>query len=688
MKPQSFARFFHELKRRRVFRGIVVYGASTLILLEAAQNLCDAFGVETVPKWFIWLLGVGFLGSLWFSWIYDITPGGIIKTETSKGDKVPIPSQKLRAYKATSFLSLLIIIGLLSFRIIDDVNTKKIDLIEKSIAVLPLFDNDLNPYEARNFEFIGHEITSCLLKVKDYRIVPWEDTRKYSRKGKSYKKIGQDLSASLLVDWMPIETRIEKHLSVDLISVDDRSLLWSENYIINGDWTAAEICRCSRKISKKITKKLKTYLTLEERELIAEMPVSARASMLASLGNAMTRDTWEMVQTSNAAVDTVKSDYTDSISFVKGIKYFTEAIQNDSTFAEAYAQRAKARLWGIRAKDIDISELGKCEEDITKAFDLKPDHPEVQIAMGFYYYYGLREYDLALDYFKKALELSPANNEYLYYLSIIRRELLNWEEVLSLSNKLFESNTRNALFLINIGFSYLYLHNFSRALECQDRAIELIPQWYVPYIHKIVSYSSLGIIPGARAVVLEAEEKTGKEYYRTIAELDLYEGKYTRAIENIEQAKASEFRDLNESDGDAYLLKAKIYKHAGNAMQAKEYYEMAVEYFENLIMFNPADVFACSKLGIAYAGIGMNQKAIENGQKAFELMKQKLDVIYDPYILYNLIQTYAITGDNESALNMIKELFDRKSVFTSALIKLDPDMKNLIHDPGFQIINP
>jgi tetratricopeptide (TPR) repeat protein/TolB-like protein len=670
MKPQSFARFFHELKRRRVFRGIVVYGASTLILLEAAQNICNAFGIESVPVWFIWLLGAGFLGSLWFSWIYDITPGGIKKTDPITDEKIPIPSQKLKTYKASTFLSIIIVLGLLTYNIIDGIKTKKIDRIDKSIAVLPLFDAYLDPVEARYFEFIGHEITSCLLKVKDYRVVPWEDTRKYSRKGKTYSRMGDDLSVAILVDWKPYETKVEKHLSVDLISVEDESLLWSENYEIEGNWPGSEICKCSRRISKKITRKLKTYLTPEERSIISEEPVSARASMLASMGDAMTRDTWEMIQTGRKSVDTVKSEYLDSLSFVKAINYFTEAIKEDPTYAEAYANRAKARLWGIRSKNIDGSELGKCEDDIKKAFELQPDLPEAHVAMGFYYYYGIGEYELSLLSFQNAFELSPDNNEYLYYLSLIWRALGNWEQVQQLSNKVLESNPRNVLFLINIGFSFQYLHDFSRALECMDRAIELMPQSYIPYIYKIKLFMSTGNLNGARAVVMEAEEKTGKEFYRTISELDLYEEKYTSAIEHIEQAKASEFSDLLESDGDAYLLKAKIYKHAGNAIQAKEYFKMAIDYFIKLIMFNPEDVFAYSKLGIAYAGIGMNQLAIENGQKALELMNRKRDAIYDPYILYEVIQTYAITGDNDSAMKMIIELLNRKSPFTSAFIKL------------------
>ena len=94
MKPDSIYQLVQELKRRRVFRGIIVYGASTLILLEAAQNISNVFGLETAPTWFVWLLGIGFLGSLWFSWIYDFTPGGIKKTESSKEHQVPIPKKE------------------------------------------------------------------------------------------------------------------------------------------------------------------------------------------------------------------------------------------------------------------------------------------------------------------------------------------------------------------------------------------------------------------------------------------------------------------------------------------------------------------------------------------------------------------------------------------------------------------
>ncbi|MEN8229402.1 MAG: hypothetical protein ABFS38_14685 [Bacteroidota bacterium] len=681
MKPGSIYNLIQELKRRRVFRGIVVYGASTLILLEAATNLANVFGHESAPQWFVWLLGIGFLGSLWFSWIYDITPGGIKKTEPVSDQPVPIPRKEVKLYQTTTFISVIIIIGFLTYNIIDGANKKKIKQLDKSIAVLPLHDITLNPSQLLNFEFIGHQITSCLLKVKDYRVIPWENCRTYPRRGKHYPEMGDDLSASLLVDWKPYETDADRRLTVQLISVDNNELLMSENYKIDGDWST-EICRHSRNISKKITRKLRTYLTPKERALINEQPVSAQASLFASIGTAMTQDAWRLTVTGNVNKEKEKNELIDSLTFKRAINYFTDAIKEDPAFAEAYANRAKTRLWGMKAGFFDSTVLDESREDIEMAFQLDKNLPEAHIAMGFYYYYALKEYRMASISFEKALEIRPNNNEYLFYLSKIYTTLGKWQEVRVLTNKVFESNPQNALFYTNLGISYLYLDEFPKAILCQDRAIKLIPQWYGPYINKAYFLIYRGEIAEARATVDEAEKNTGKQFFRFLAELDLYEEKYSSAAKLIELADEQEFKDIGESDGEAYLIKAKIYKYARKSGQAKDYYSLAVEYFSDQIAHNPDYYYAYTKLGLAYAGIGKDQLAIESGQKALEIGKKNYSAVRFPNILYDMAQIYALTGTLESAQKTINEILDTNSQYTSAFIKIDPDMKNLLNDPG------
>jgi tetratricopeptide (TPR) repeat protein len=684
MKPGTIYKFVQELRRRRVFRGIVVYGASTLILLEAAGNIANTFGKDAAPPWFVWLLGIGFIGSLWFSWIYDITPGGIKKTEPAKDHPVPIPKKEIRIYQTTTFVCLMIIIGMLTYNIIDGANNKKIKKLEKSIAVIPVHADDLSYDESQSFSFVGEQITSCLLKVKDCSVRPWEDCRHYKRGDKPYPEIGMDLSAALLVDLSPYETQSQKNLFVNLIVASDGSLLMSESFKIDGSWSE-EICEHSREISKRIARRLRIYLTQEERASIDERKVSARATLLASMGTNMTQDVLNNLQMGEGDTGNEKSEYIDSISFERAINYFSEAIKEEPTFAEAYANRAKAKLWGITAGFYNRSELEDCRKDIEKAFELDDNLPEAHVAMGFYHYFGKAEYDWALKSFEKAIEQKPDNNEYLFYLSRIHSSLGNWEKVQIQTDKVFESNPRNVLFLTNLGITYIYLEDFNRAIECQDRAIELNPQWFAPYLNKAFTLVAFGKTSEARSVVREVQDITGRDYFRYLAELEFCEGDFASAVENIEQAEQKEFFEYGESEGDAHLLKAKIYRHARKPRIAKAYYELAEKYYSNLIQFNTQNYAAYSKLGIAYAGLGKDQLALENGQKGMELGKEKYSATRFPDIMYNMAQTYVLIGDHESALSTLKELLNTHSLFTSEYIKVDPDMKELLDDPGVEL---
>jgi len=686
MKSDRIYGFIQELKRRRVFRGIVVSGASTLVLLEAATNLANVFGRDKLPLWIVILLGLGFLVSLWFSWTYDFTPGGIRKTEPESVEKVPIPKKEIRTYQTTTFVSVLIIIGLVTYNIIDNAKAKQIRALDKSIAVLPFDDPELSPSQVRTYEFIGREITSCLVKVKDYKIIPWEDCRSFQRRNRTYSDIGYDLGVSLVVEWKIYNIEEAQQLSIDLISVDDERLRWSQSFPVNGNWALA-ICRISRKISKRITRELRTYLTPQERALINEQETSAVASLYSAMGKAYTQDAWVISETGGMEDNGSKNAFTDSISFSIAIKYFTDAIREDPEFAEAYANRAKAKLMGIRAGFYDLTVLNECLEDIEKASDLNPDLPEAHVAMGFYYYFGLEHYSLAAVSFERACDLSPSNTEYEFYLSKIHCTLGDWREAQVLSNRVLEANPQNALYYTNLGLTYACLDEYSKALHCQDRAIDLMPRWTAPYINKAYTQAYRGENQNARSTVLEAEIQTANPFPRLLAELDLYDGDYTGAASHIEQMNNAELKYLQESEGDACLIQAKIYNHAGSTGLAERYYSQAAEYFSDQINLHPENPYDCSKLGLAYAGLGKDKLAVETAQKAYELGMQHYSAMDFTFVLYNLVLTYTLSDHYQDALDTLQELLDSHSLYTLDFIKTDPDLKPLLSDPGFNDFN-
>ena len=72
-----------ELKRRHVFKAGIAYLIVAWVIAEVASLALSTFEAPPyIMKTLVFMLGIGFLFNLVFSWIYDITPDGIKKTET------------------------------------------------------------------------------------------------------------------------------------------------------------------------------------------------------------------------------------------------------------------------------------------------------------------------------------------------------------------------------------------------------------------------------------------------------------------------------------------------------------------------------------------------------------------------------------------------------------------------------
>ena len=116
--PQStnkLSQFWQELKRRKVIRVITVYAAASFVILELVSIVVEPFGLPDVTIKFVFvLLCVGFIISLILSWIYDVTPEGIEKTRPVKEaeEEVPEKPSQLKAWKIATYISVVVIIGL------------------------------------------------------------------------------------------------------------------------------------------------------------------------------------------------------------------------------------------------------------------------------------------------------------------------------------------------------------------------------------------------------------------------------------------------------------------------------------------------------------------------------------------------------------------------------------------------
>ena len=118
-KPNNLAQFWNELKRRKFFRVVAMYAATAFIIMEAGDIMLPRLGL---PDWtvtfIIVLLIIGFPISIILSWIFDITPEGVKKTESIEVTKEQEPSSvpvKRRLKASDLIIVVLFVVFVFSF---------------------------------------------------------------------------------------------------------------------------------------------------------------------------------------------------------------------------------------------------------------------------------------------------------------------------------------------------------------------------------------------------------------------------------------------------------------------------------------------------------------------------------------------------------------------------------------------
>ena len=80
---------FEELKRRNVFRAAGMYLVVAWLLLQVGETTFDALGLpDGSQRFLIVLLSLGFPVVLALSWIFELTPEGIVRTPDDPAGEV------------------------------------------------------------------------------------------------------------------------------------------------------------------------------------------------------------------------------------------------------------------------------------------------------------------------------------------------------------------------------------------------------------------------------------------------------------------------------------------------------------------------------------------------------------------------------------------------------------------------
>jgi TolB-like protein/Flp pilus assembly protein TadD len=588
-----------------------------------------------------------------------------ISKEVSK-PKPEIP-KKLKPKIIIASLLVLVLLALGYFYI--PKLSKNSDSVEKTIAVLPFQNLSNDTVQSPFCDGFMQDIINNLQKVKIFTVRPRTSSYQYKDTKKSTAIIGKELNVNYLVVGSVEHEGNNLKIWVSLIDAKADKQMWSKDY--PGEMN--QLFSVQSEIAKKIASELKAELTPEEIKKIEKRPTeNPEAYNYFLQGNYYYWKGHGSGDNSNA------------------IELYKKAIGMDPGFALAYTGIAICLLdqfWYY--KDHSENILVKSKQEIDKAFEIDPELPDAHLALGLYYYHGYLKYPEALKQFELVLKYQPKNPEVIFWSAAVHRRAGNWEMAKSEYEKAVELNPGRSDIAEDAGETFDLLRDYSKAEEFYNMSIMLQPDWVSTYRRLSRMYLRWeGDMTKAKKI-LENSASNNKTsisdslIIETNVLIDIYEGKYEEALKEISLFKNAVIQ-TQYYFRPKYLYNATIYGLINKPESEHAYYDSTRILLEKRIIDFPEDQRLYSSLGIAYAGLGQKEKAIEAGKRGVELMPINKEAYRGVFRAEDLALIYVMVGKYDDAIKQIKYLLSIPGFLSTKILELDPRWAPLRNLPEFK----
>jgi len=368
-----------------------------------------------------------------------------------------------------------------------------LDRAEVSLAVLPFTnftgDADQDWLISGQHEALIHEL-SKISQFRPFRIISRSTVDVFKNRDKPVAEIAREINVEYLVEASVVASADSVSIQLRLIQVNpEESVVWAESAITD----FAHILRFYSELAEQIAQKVDLELTPDETTRLSNSrevnPESYKAYLRGMYHlNLLTPEGLE-----------------------KGLEYLHQAVSFDPAEPFAYAGLALGYL-EIAHGPLDPGDaLSKAEAAASQAFKLDSTMAEVYAALAEVYLYDVWKFDLAEEYFLKALELNPnlAIVHYHYawalYLfgrldeAIVEHKLAqkydpfnplhtSWlgtlysakglhEEAIAAALESLEMREEYSSGYFVLGMAYLYAGQEGKAIEAHKKLMELHPWW-------------------------------------------------------------------------------------------------------------------------------------------------------------------------------------------------------------------
>jgi len=545
--------------------------------------------------------------------------------------------------------------------------------ITKGVAVLPFENLSPDPDNAYFAEAIREEILARLATLHDLKVISRNSTQHYQRKPRNLRDIAKQLGVSNILEGSVRRTADQVRVNVQLISARTKSYIWVDSY----DRKLTDVAAVESEIARGIAESLQVKLTRREAQALAEKPTNNLEAYDAYLRG--------------LAFD-ARSAYSNAAQR-RAIDAYERAVQLDPTFALAWARlsRADAALYFIRA-DQTPARRDAARRALGNAQELNPNLPETQLALGYYQYWVLRDYDLAKTTFSGLRKSLPGSSDIIYALGLVTRRQGKWDESIVYLEQCLALDPRNAEILSNTAWTYAMLRQFSAALKRYDHAMEITPNDLELVTAKAGVYQAQGNLKEAATLLTGINVKSPIQPFLTKMTQLRLERNHGEAIRLL-QTRQAQFQFASEIDkGTNQVILAFAQRLSGDPTAAKATAEQARNTLTPLCQDQPDNSFFAQQLALANAALGEKETALTEAERAIMLLPSASDPLSGPTREEVLALIQMMFGETSRPIATLTRLLQTPYIswlygpmpVTPALLKLDPIWDPLRDDPAFQ----
>jgi TolB-like protein/Flp pilus assembly protein TadD len=531
---QKPAGFFQELRRRNVIRMAGLYVVAAWLIVQVSGTVLPMFDAPAwLPRSLVFLLALGFVPALIFSWVFELTPEGLRREA-----RVPAEQSIMRdtGQRMNHMIIALLVLALAFFGFDKFVLTPKREAAlvtsahdeatkqasapatavanDKSIAVLPLANASGNKDEQFFSDGLSENLIIALSQFEGLTVIGRNSAFQFRDSKDDSRTIGEKLGVATLLEGSVQHAGDVVRVSAELINAANGHTLWSERY----DRPYKDLFALQDDITKQVASALKAKLLTG---------VSAPAQTDRPPSGNLDAYTAFLQGKFYAARFTEPDDR-------QAIAQFTEATRLDPRYALAWAELSyTATGMAARSLDGDAAQqaYGQARQAAETALGLAPELAAAHGALGYLRLTADFDWNGAEAELRRAVELAPNEGAGLFNLGSLRATLGQPESAITLTRQALATDPLNARWHV---FMALYLS----AIGEQDEARQAV-------------LKAIAVQPG------------GTSAHQTLAIIEILRGDAKAALAAAQQEPPGPWHDLalalaQQVDGDSVAANAAL----------------------------------------------------------------------------------------------------------------------------------